>query len=141
MKQINFSAEFHEFNEEKKTFEYKGPDFIGTFELLWNGVDHSPCQNLTKKDHKVIKRLKKKLREISVYKDSDEDARVLSSGSHILLLEGDEYEVLKKLLDANIFSAMVSDEVDTMYDLVDNAPEYQPPKPALVKDDNLAGLG
>lgn len=136
MRKIEFKAEnYFLFEDEailpdgtKKKISYlKCKDgFIGVFELLWSGVDRSN-KELAKKDHKVVKRLKSKLKEISRWRDKDEDARVLKEGVQIVILEEDEYNILKELLEANKFTSKISEIVDAMWDLIENAPDYQVP--------------
>lgn len=146
MKQILFEAESYKYVEEPvktltgidtgkiyKGYKYNKTDdrVIGLFELLWVGITQSQSQDLSKPDFKVIKRLKKKLREISRFKDADNDSRILLENDQVLILEGDEYSLVKRLLEANKFSASIADDVDALWEKVDSATDYDPPKPKL----------
>lgn len=106
---------------------------IGLFELIWLGINISE-KKLNKKEHKIVKRLKSDLRFISRFKDVDEDSRVLNDGGpHELLIEEDQYSILKEILEDLKFKAAVSDEVADMWEFIDNAPEHK--KMEIVKDD------
>ena len=121
--------------KEKEALVYQN-GAIGLFELIWTAISISE-KKLNKKEHKVVKRLKKDLRSISRFKDEDEDSRVLNEGGpHELLIEEDEYDILKEILEDVKFRAAVSDEVADMWDFIDNVPEHK--KPELVKDDKPA---
>lgn len=111
---------------------------IGLLELLNAGIENSPCQELSKKEHKINKKLKQSLEKVTQFKDEDEDARVTREGEQALILDEDEYELMKKLLDANKFSSKISSQVSDLWDIIDGAETYKPEfpvqqTPALVK--------
>lgn len=126
MRELTFPSESYEL--ENKIWKFKGKTgdgkLIGLFELIWSGVNRSGKEDLKRRDHKIVKRLKAKLREISRYKDQDEDARILDvGGPYTVILEEDEFQMLKDLVDANKFSSIISDEVDAMWNYLDSIPE------------------
>lgn len=135
MKLLTFPAQAYlpKTVDQKETLEYQKSEdsLIGVIELLWAGISNSPCQDLTKKDYKTIKSLKKKLREISQYKDEDKDSRITLSGEQILILEEEELSIMKKLLEANKFTSLIAEDIDLLYSIVDAAKEYEVPKPVL----------
>src|SRR5258705_3186138 len=77
MRRLKFSEDTYELDESNKRYNYKGSfgsgKVIGLFELIWTGINKSSKGDLTKKDHKIIKRLKAKLREVSIFRDTDQD--------------------------------------------------------------------
>lgn len=104
---------------------------VGKFELLWIGIVKSPYgtrqgEQLSRKEHKVIKGLKKKLKDISIYKDGDQDSRIIFyPHTKECWLENDEYSLLIRLLEANSFSAAVSETLTDLYDLLDDTKEEE----------------
>lgn len=133
MKQIVFDVEDYIYDGVKYNYVKTDASQVGQFELLWAGVNNVQI-DLTKKEHKIIKRLKVKLREISIYKDNDKDSRILKLSTQQLILETDEYDIMKKLLESNRFLPRISDDVDALWEKIDNAPDYTPPKPELLRD-------
>jgi hypothetical protein len=109
-----------------KTFLKAKGATIGIVELLWTVLIRSPAQDLTKKDLKTIKSVKVLLKNITRYKDCDEDSRVSIEGSNVLILEEEQYEIIKKLMEAFKFTAAVSDEVVDLWDIIDNAESFTP---------------
>lgn len=120
--------------ESNGTYTYKRTEssIVGQLELLWAGVSQARVTELTKKDHRVIKSIKTKLREITMYKDGQEDSRISKTGSQCLLLESDEYDMIQKLLAANNFQPLVSDDIDLLWTSLESATDYIPEKPKLM---------
>lgn len=106
---------------------------VGVLELLWNGIEKSQAE-LSKKEHKVNKRLKESIELITRYKDKDEDSRVALEDKQELILEEDQYELLVKLLEGNKFTSLISKTVVALWDIVDNAETFTPLK-AVPTDD------
>lgn len=123
MRTINFKEATYTLMDGVKV--YDGPGKIDPFEMIWTGVNVS-SKKLDKKGHKINKRLREALKAISDWKDADKDSRILLSGPQILVLEEDEYSLLKSLLDEVNFRATLSEEVAEMYDLIDNAQFTKP---------------
>lgn len=115
-------------DKEDKFFLKSDKGIIGVIELLWTGVVNSECKTLTKKEHKINKRLITSLESISRFKDDDEDSRVAFNGEQTLIIEEDEYELLKKLLEANTFFARVSGTLTDLWEIIDNAELFTPMK-------------
>lgn len=119
-------------SEKKYGWVYDGDGVIGILELFWT-VFAASNKQLTKKEAKICKRLRATLKTISRFKDEDEDSRILiEGGPHTVVLEEDEWDLAKELVNETKFKAVVSDEYDTLCDLLDNAKEFK--KPELVKD-------
>lgn len=114
-------------NTDKSFLKHK-TELVGLLELLWTGVINSPCTELSKKEHKVNKRLQASLETVTRYKDSDEDARVALEGRQELIIEEDEYELLKKLMEANKFFGKISSQVSDLWDVIDTAETFTPLK-------------
>jgi hypothetical protein len=110
----------------------KSEGVIGLVELLWAGITRSEVQDLTKKDYKVIKKLRKKIKAVTVFKDKDEDSRVTPQEC-TLYLENDEYDMLVKLLNGNKFLAVIAEELDSLWSIIDEAKEEEF-KPQLVSN-------
>lgn len=139
MRKLIFPAESYTLTpvKDKDGKEYLKCDdaLIGRLELFWSGIENSPCSDLTKKEHKINKRLKESLRTVTRYKDDDEDARVALEGPQHLILEEDQYDLAKKLLEANKFYPKVSDVLSELWDIIDNAETFTPLK-AVPADDS-----
>lgn len=132
MRNLSFAAEIYVEDVAKNAegkdisyLKYVGEGRLGIFELIWTALNITP-RELNKKEHKINKRLRAKFKEVSRYKDQDKDARVLNEGTQQVLIEEDEYELLKGLLEAVKFKSALSDEVDTMFEFIDNAPIVRP---------------
>lgn len=134
MRKINFPSEYYSYSDNSNKF--LGDGLVGLFELLWTTVANSPLgvrngeSPLTRKEHKVIKGLKIKLKFISIYKDSDKDSRIIGQGKKEIWLENDEYSLLIRLIEANNISSKVSDTYTDLMDLLDSSQEepLEPPK-------------
>lgn len=102
--------------------EYK----VGMFELMDAMISKLSEVKLDKKKHKINKRLRNKLKEISCFKDSEEDSRVSIDGGTIIL-EEDEYELLKEHLESATpkVTGRFSGLLDDLLTKVDNAEEYK----------------
>src|SRR5688500_4588412 len=75
--------------EKKYAWVFQGEGPVGIVELFWQ-VFMASQKQLTKKEHKVCKRLKATLKTISRFKDDDEDSRIIKEGGpHTILLEED----------------------------------------------------
>lgn len=143
MKKIIFPAQTYKYveneiigKENNKDIIYTGYKYIlteesivGSLELLWASVQRSPLQDLNRNDHKINKRLKKKLREITRFKDKNEDSRISRDGLQILILEEDEFSLMKRHLDSNKFGSAASEDVSLLWEIIDAATDYIPPKP------------
>jgi hypothetical protein len=123
MKILRFPAQAY-IEKKGKLVVDSGDAIVGTLELLWAGVQNSPCSDLKLREHKANKRLKKKLREITCYRDEDKDSRI-SLLEQTLILEEEEIEVMKKLLNANSFTAAISEELGELWDIIDSAEDYK----------------
>lgn len=133
MKQLNFPSEQYTLENEVYKYVKTEESAIGALELLWQTVELSQ-EKLNKKDHKTNKSIKRKLREITQYKDKEKDSRVTLPKPQILLLEEEELSLLKRHVENFPFSSRISEDVDRLWDIIDTAQDYTPPKPALVKD-------
>lgn len=110
-------------------YDKQEDSIISSLELAWNAVTRSQLQDLNKKDHKLNKALKKKLREVTRFKDKDEDSRIPLKGEQILYLEEAELELLKRHLDeGNKFTSAVSEDVDRLWEVIESAQDYDPKK-------------
>lgn len=122
MKKLIFPNE--EYKEEKGSWIYVKTEesVIGKLELLWLAIEHSELKDLKLRDHKSNKKLKKAIREITRFKDKDEDARIALPGEQSLVLEDAEFELLRRHIDeGNKFGSKVSDDLIALYDIL-NAP-------------------
>lgn len=141
MKQLIFPSEVYVqklINEEAVKIAGVSPKYVlvcqnelkcGLFELLDIILSKLSEKKLDKKGHKTNKKLRTKLKEISRYKDADEDARILKELSQTLLLEDAEYELLKEHIDSGVqkVTPRMSELVSDLYDLIDNAQDWKPP--------------
>lgn len=133
MKRIDFPADDYR----EKTigiFEYqkKEDSVIGLLELLWIGIYRSPYDGLDRAKAKTLKKIIKKLRAITRFKDKDEDSRISNSGPQVLLLEDSELELFKTVLSANRFSALVTEDADLLWEVIESAQDFVPDKPKLL---------
>lgn len=113
--------------EPKKALVCQNEFKCGLFELLDTGISKLTEVKQDKKKHKTNKKLRKKFKEISIYKDSDQDSRVCPRGGSVLL-EDSEYDLLKEHLESATpkFSARVSELLDDLWTLIDEAKEVTP---------------
>lgn len=136
MQLIRLPAEQHNWNEDKKRFDFVGDGLISILDLIWSGINKAqPEEKLTRKDHRTIKKVKAKIKDITRFKDFDKDSRIGHEYDQELILEDAELDMLKKLLESNKFLPIISDEVDLMWTIIDSAEDYVPPKPTLVSAD------
>lgn len=104
-------------------------DKVGLLEMLFSMISKGTEVKMDKKKHKTNKRLRNKLKEISRFKDNDEDQRVLKDGGpHDVILEDAEWDLLKEHLDSATpkISPTLSGTLEALLDLVDAAEEYKP---------------
>lgn len=130
MKRLSFSDEpSYIYNEVDKSYTVVKPSRIGMFEMLWGAINHSPYgqidrnNKITRSEHKKIKSIKTKMRSISHFKDKDQDSRILLDPMLTVFLEEEEYLLLIKLLEANSFQAAISEEVATLWEIIEDAEE------------------
>lgn len=131
MRKQEFPLEVYTLDNE--VYTYVGDNKVGKFELIWILLMRLSTLECDKKQHKVMKKIKTKLKSISVWKDKDHDARVCISASTIVW-EDEEYELLKKHLENATpkVTIKLSELVTDLWDDLDNLPEYHFP-PALVE--------
>lgn len=128
MKKLIFIPETYVVDPQTEALVYKPSDkrsIIGLLELLYTSIETSPLSEMTKKDHKVNSALKAKLIDVTRFKDKNEDSRVASEGTQVLILEEPEYELMKKLVEANKFISRVSYDLTRLWDVIDDAKEYK----------------
>ena len=135
MRLLNFPYDAYDFDGTNNVYSYRRgeePYTMGCLELLWFSLIGSPLE-LNKKMHKTNKRLKSKVRELTIYKDPSKEARVGSplNAEPKLILEEDEYELLNQHLDVIKFNSRVSEDVDRLYEVIESASPF---KPTLVKE-------
>lgn len=138
MRKLIFQPEQYELTDEVIKGNKTGRQFlnptkgvIGIFELLQSGVENSPLKGLTKKDFKVIKRLKESLFSLSRFKDEDEDSMCLQAGGpHELIIEEDEYDLMVRLFTsaADQFTSKIADQVDDVFGILEKAETFTAPK-------------
>lgn len=128
MKVIEFPPENYTWKSKDKYEGYvlNGERVIGLLELLYAAVHKSPYTPLSESDHKLIKKIKKAIKQITMYKDKDEDSRIASEGPQKLLLEDTQYELMIKLVKANSFLSSISDEYSDLLDILNNPQEFTP---------------
>ena len=140
MRTLKFPADFYVPGSSTTDFVYKKTDesMIGKLELLWQVVQNSPLTDLTKRDHRINRRLKQKIRAITMHKDKDQDSRITHPGPQTLILEEDEYALLMRHFDSQKFVSKASEDVDDL-DLIITSAEYEstpePSKPKLLDAD------
>lgn len=128
MKKLIFPAETYVVDSQTEALIYKPESkrsIIGLLELLYTSIVTSPLSDMTKKDHKVNSALTDKLIGVTRYKDKQEDSRVSLEGDQALILEEPEYELMKKLVEANKFISRVSYDLTRLWDVIDSAQEYK----------------
>lgn len=130
MKKLSFSEEpAYTYNEKDKCYEIVKPSRIGILEMIWAAINHTPYgqidrnNRITRSEHKKIKSIKNRIVAITVFKDKDHDSRILLNPSNALFLEDEEYILLIKLIDAISYQAAVSEEVATMWEIIEDAEE------------------
>lgn len=133
MKLLKFPEQLYELNP-AGNFNYirKEDSFASALEILWSAITMARAE-LGKKDIKVIRRIKNKVKEITIFKDKDNDSRVPLPGDHELILEHEEYDMIQKLMEHNNFSPKFAEDVDDLWNIIDNPLDYSPPKPSLIK--------
>lgn len=112
------------------------PDQTEIFELIHTSLMVTEKQ-LTKREYKLHSSIQDKLDEISVFKDNDKDQRTLKfitptptlEGEEVkyepkkILLEEQEYNLLKECLEAVKYRAAFSRRVNSMWDYLESIPE------------------
>lgn len=138
MKQLSFPPASYTFKEGSYIYDKTDSSIVAPLELLWTVIQESPLQDLKRADHRTNIALKKAIREITIFKDKDKDSRI-SINPQILVLEDAQFELLKRHLNANIFSSRVSEDVETLWNIIESAKEYEIPRPQLVRETKSEG--
>lgn len=133
MKQINFPNQFTRYSKVEETYVYKYENsIVGTLELLWITVYKSAYDGLDRSKAKTLKHLYKKIRDVTQYKDPSKDSRITKDGPQVILLEEAEFDLMKILISNNKLSVNAAEDLDLLWEVIESAKEYYPPKPQLV---------
>ena len=121
MKLLSFPNELYELKEERLVYKRTEESYIGKIELLWIVLMKSTLELKGDRDHKINRRLKKKIREFTRYQDKDQDSRIAKEGEIKIVLEEDEYDLLKKHVKAFPFSSAISEDADDLDKIIQTA--------------------